>query len=97
LGLLQKRRDSEIMDYKEIIEEEWRDMCNLRVSMRDIMMIALIEDILPDSAYDDAIEYILEMLLDRHHDISMESIGELLDGYREYWNRIFLQIPHLMQ
>lgn len=85
------------MDYKEIIEEEWRDMCNLRVSMRDIMMIALIEDILPDSAYEDAFDNILEMLLSRHHDISIESIEKLLDGYREYWDRIFLQIPHLMQ
>ena len=85
------------MDEKEFVVEEWRDMCNLRVSMRDIMMIALIEDILPDSAYYDAQEYILKMLLDSHHDISIESIEKLLDGYREYWNRIFLQIPHLMQ
>ena len=82
---------------KEIIEEEWREICDRKISMRDIMMIALIEDILPDSAYDDATKYILEMLLSRYHDISIESIEKLLDGYREYWNRIFLQIPHLMQ
>tara|TARA_R110001592_G_scaffold285428_1_gene553844 strand:+ start:1152 stop:1415 length:264 start_codon:yes stop_codon:yes gene_type:complete len=84
-------------DYKEIIEEEWLEMCNKKISMRDIMMIALIDDILPDSAYQDAAEYILEMLLSRYHDISIESIDKLLDGYREYWDRIFLQMPHLMQ
>lgn len=82
---------------KTIIEEDWREMCDRKISMRDIMMIALIEDILPDSAYDDATKYILEMLLSRYHDISIESIEKLLDGYREYWDRIFLQIPHLMQ
>ena len=84
------------MDEKEIIEEEWKQM-GKKLSMRDVMMIALIEDILPDSAYEDAFDNILEMLLSRHHDISIESIEKLLDGYREYWDRIFLQIPHLMQ
>lgn len=82
---------------KTIIEEDWWEMCDRKISMRDIMMIALIEDILPDSAYDDATKYILEMLLSRYHDISIESIEKLLEGYREYWNRIFLQMPHLMQ
>lgn len=81
---------------KEIIEEEWKQM-GKKLSMRDVVMIALIEDILPDSAYEDAFDNILEMLLSRYHDISIESIEKLLDGYREYWDRIFLQIPHLMQ
>ena len=78
---------------KTIIEEEWREMCDTKVSMRDIMMIALIEDILPDEAYENAFENILEMLLDDHHDISIESIEKLLKTYREYWEKIFLFLP----
>ncbi len=78
---------------KTMIEEDWREMCDRKISMRDIMMIALIEDILPDSAYDDAAKYILEMLLSRYHDISIESIEKLLDTYNEYWDWMLRKQP----
>tara|TARA_R100001443_G_scaffold58326_1_gene68878 strand:- start:1037 stop:1291 length:255 start_codon:yes stop_codon:yes gene_type:complete len=81
------------MDEKKIIEEEWRDMCDGWISMRDVMMIALIEDVLPDEAYENAFENILEMLLDDHHDISIKSIKKLLKTYSEYWEKIFLFQP----
>jgi len=76
------------MDEKEIIEEEWKQM-GKKLSMRDVMMIALIEDILPDSAYEDAFDNILEMLLSRYHDISIESIEKLLDTHMKSWDGMF--------
>lgn len=76
------------MDEKEIIEEEWKQMAK-KLSMRDVMMIALIEDILPDCAYEDAFDNILEMLLSRYHDISIESIEKLLDAHMKNWDKMF--------
>lgn len=81
---------------EEQITEAWDELAN-KISLNDVMMIALFEDILPDSAFIDAFENIREMLADKNHDISIKSINKLLETYSEYWSRMFLGIPHLMQ
>ena len=81
---------------EEQIKEEWDELTS-KMSLNDIMMIALFEGTLLDSAFDDAEKSIIKHLLDEKNDISIDSIKGLLETYSEYWSRIFLGIPHLMQ
>lgn len=74
---------------KNQITEAWEELTS-NMSLNDIMMIALFEGTLPDSAFDVAEKSIIEHLLDEKEDISIESIERLLEKYSEYWSRMFL-------
>jgi len=74
---------------KEQITEAWDELTS-NISLNDIMMIALFEGTLPDSAFDVAEKSIIEHLLDEKEYISIESIERLLEAYSEFWSRMFL-------
>lgn len=74
---------------KDFTREQWKELAK-KLSMQDIMMIAVIEDILPDSAYEEAFDNVLEMLLDKEHDISIDSIVKLLHAHSEVWETMLL-------
>ena len=74
---------------KEQIKEAWDELTS-NMSLNDIMMIALFEGTLPDSAFDVAEQSIIEHLLHEKEDISIESIERLLETYSKYWSKMFL-------